>query len=809
MAIYYIDLNGGNDANDGLSFANRKKTFDGLISDNDNNSDQDIQGDEFRVMGMPIVNTGVNATWTKGGWSNHDANGNTISNITINDATAGTPISISTNNAHGFVTGDIVWVYNVRGIPAANGTWIVTVTGTNTFTLNNSSGTGTYVSSSDSCSKVTHKGIKVNTGCKRIAFCSGTSQTDDNTYNTSNNLYGVASSNVTVERANPYLGVQDIEIEWSNSFTTGKAWYYTLPETLDLSAFQRISFRYRASNQTADAQTSHISIKLCTDTIGDVVAHTMSIPGFKDNSGNFPIVHDFGTNLNSAIKSVALYVDSDVGQERVRLRNIIAVKDANDGVSHCDVIGKNTTAEPVWWQCQYIQEDHMLFGKPTGTSTSDFENIRHDGIATYAGTGETVALHKLTPYNYYENGQDYNQTNYNKLIVKIRYNSKTSADQTKLLGGWDQTNMTTQDSVTWVNMGSDEDTLISTRAGNNNTGRILIDRFGQCQGIRLIEITGFYNTLKNLYSAGTFQNVPIRIVNDYTRRGFVIDGVYQTMGNNGVHGMQISNAFGFVEDQAKFVFKNVHVYGTGSSRWDEFPPNNVVFENFYYNSVQMPFRGGDQDQGRIDVKNLFASGWRYIIPYGSVRIHNSTIDGLLNEVYPWTVNNFGTTNIGEMSFRNYNGVANDHRIYLSHGTIKSETSVRHGTDGIAWKIQPLIEHSGDISFSALQNVDENPLAFTVAKIFVEANKLVTFTAYLRRTNTGLTLRVAARRDKMGNYLSIPSDAVANCTASADTWQEVTLTFTPTDSAEITIDCEAFGGNSYTGYIDDISVTQAS
>ena len=807
MAIYYIDLNGGNDSNDGLSFANRKKTFDGLISENDNSSDQSIRGDEFRVMGMPIVNTGVNATWTKGGWSNHDANGGTIGNFSINGVTAGTPLSVSTDNAHGFVTGDIVWVYNVRGIPAANGTWIVTVTGTNTFTLNNSSGTGTYVANaSDNCMKVTHKGIKVNTGCKRIAFCSGTTQTNDNTYNNSNNLYGVASSNVTLTGTFSYNGIRDVQIQWSNSFTTGKAWYYTLPETLDLSAFQRISFSCRSTNGSSDAQISHVSIKLCTDTTGDVVAHTMSIPGFKIGNGSFPVVHDFGTNLNSAIKSVALYVDSDLGSERVRLRNIIAVKDANDGVSHCDVIGKNTTAEPVWWQCQYIQEDHMIFGTPATTS-GFFNSLDADGIATYTGIGQTVALHKLTPYNFYENGQDYNETNYNKLLIGIRYDSRTSVDETKILGGWDQTNMTTQDSVTWVNMGSNNDNFISS--SNNNVGRLLIDRFGKCQGSNLVNVRGFYNTLKNLYSTGTSQSTPIRIQNEKTRRGFIIDGVYQTMGNNGTHGISIQASGGanFVENEAKYVFKNVHIYGTGTSRMD-LMPLNAIFENFYYYSVQYPFQSSS-DQLRFDVKNLFASGWQYIVPYGSVRIHNSTIDGLLNEVFPWTINGSGDSSKGQMSFRNYNGVANDHRIYLSHGTIKSETSVRHGTDGIAWKIQPLREHSGNQSFSAVQNVDGNPLAFTVAKIFVEANKLVTFTAYLRRTNTGLTLRVAARRDKMGNYLSIPSDAVANCTASADTWQEVTLTFTPTDSAEITIDCEAFGGNSYTGYIDDISVTQAS
>ena len=39
-------------------------------------------------------------------------------------------------------------------------------------------------------------------------------------------------------------------------------------------------------------------------------------------------VHDFNTNLNSAIKSIALYVDTDVGAEDIRFFNIIALKDS-------------------------------------------------------------------------------------------------------------------------------------------------------------------------------------------------------------------------------------------------------------------------------------------------------------------------------------------------------------------------------------------------------------------------------------------------------------------------------------------------
>ena len=121
MATYYIDFNGGNDANDGLSFANRKKTFDGLISLNDDDSlQQGVIGDEFRVMGMPSVNTGVSATWTKGGYSNIEADGSSISAKTITGATATAPIEITASN-HGYTTGDIIWIYNVRGIYTANG----------------------------------------------------------------------------------------------------------------------------------------------------------------------------------------------------------------------------------------------------------------------------------------------------------------------------------------------------------------------------------------------------------------------------------------------------------------------------------------------------------------------------------------------------------------------------------------------------------------------------------------------------------------------------------------------------------------
>ena len=90
MAIKYIDFKNGNDANDGLSFANRVKSFSGLgMSNLENTVNQSIQGDEIRVMGMEPVNVG-NATWTKGGYNNFGSSGEAQYYDNSDGATAGT-----------------------------------------------------------------------------------------------------------------------------------------------------------------------------------------------------------------------------------------------------------------------------------------------------------------------------------------------------------------------------------------------------------------------------------------------------------------------------------------------------------------------------------------------------------------------------------------------------------------------------------------------------------------------------------------------------------------------------------------------
>lgn len=64
----------------------------------------------------------------------------------ITGATNASPIEITTDGDHGLETGNIVTISNVGGNTAANGTFQITKTATNKFTLNGSTGNASYTS---------------------------------------------------------------------------------------------------------------------------------------------------------------------------------------------------------------------------------------------------------------------------------------------------------------------------------------------------------------------------------------------------------------------------------------------------------------------------------------------------------------------------------------------------------------------------------------------------------------------------------------------------------------------------------------
>lgn len=65
---------------------------------------------------------------------------------TVTNATNASPIVITTSAAHLFASDDVVTIASVGGNTAANGTWVITVLSSTTFSLNGSTGSGAYTS---------------------------------------------------------------------------------------------------------------------------------------------------------------------------------------------------------------------------------------------------------------------------------------------------------------------------------------------------------------------------------------------------------------------------------------------------------------------------------------------------------------------------------------------------------------------------------------------------------------------------------------------------------------------------------------
>ena len=127
--------------------------------------------------------------------------------------------------------------------------------------------------------------------------------------------------------------------------------------------------------------------------------------------------------------------------------------------------------------------------------------------------------------------------------------------------------------------------------------------------------------------------------------------------------------------------------------------------------------------------------------------------------------------------------------------ISSATDERKTASGISWKIQP----------TSTNRSASWPIVLSLAKVACAADSLVTVKAWMRRSNTGLTMRLVC---KGGQIAGVDTDVVDAMTAAADTWAEQTITFTPTEVGVVEITAEAFGGTTFSGWVDDMTISQA-
>lgn len=579
-----------------------------------------------------------------------------------------------------------------------------------------------------------------------------------------------ASSNVTLtdDTSQYKMGANSLKVAVAVGFTTGKAAYrdFGAGNEKDLSGYQQISFWLR--NSAAIAAAGYVKIKLCSDASGDTPVNTFSLPAIPSTNSWVPITIDTGSALGNSIRSIAVYIDTDFGAVDLYLDDIIACKapSSADSLTLQSLISKNSAAQggnELWYPIQSING--------TTIKIDNYTNQLGNGGRGYTGTTETVAIYKRetikTTMVASGNVQAFQVNGQAGSLVAYEggYNtSTTTQDGETLYDGqnsksygvvWSSISYTKPN---WLGTVRYQYGFYGTGNGSSNNNPQNLRAIANEYGFHFVSSHKVY-----AWELGT-----LRANNNY-RTGIVLQGSLwkQTSGtylisHGAVYGPEGVSISGLSFNLANIISKNNAQYGV-----------NISASNTRVGSVET----ADNNSGSISLSNVVYN------PY----IGNLTYSEATPVFFSYDYEN--RLSVGKIA-----GV-DTFKTFIGIGTVLGETTVRHTASGYAWKFNPT--HSG-LSASW-------PLYMKIAEVAVNPNAQVTVKAWMRRSNTGLTLSLVCRG---GQIAGVANDVISSMTAGADTWEEVQIQFTPTEAGVVEIEVWAYGGTSYSGYVDDMTITQA-
>lgn len=785
MATYYIDFENGNDANDGTSFATRWKTIT-----NGATAARIAPGDEIRIMASPDPTSIGNATWTGGG--------RPVA-VSISSSTNATPIVITTSAAHGLVPGDYVSIANHSTNTNANGVWKVGTTPTSTtfqiLQIDGSNTTGNGVGgATGNITKVNNCIVKTATPLvQNIALCGGFAQKQP----------WIASTNVSYVRDTAFYkeGYSAGALSINATFTTGKAAYYTLPATLDLSGYQQVSFWVRLGSGTVGA-AGQTYVALCSDTIGNTVLHQCPVPALGTTGLWVPVTVNLGVSLSSSIRSVAFYVATDLGAQTFGLDNIIACKAASsaDSINLQSLVSKSDgTGDEAWYPIQSINYDViMLANGNSALSTSD-------AIRGYNGTSETVTTYKRETVKT-------DPAISTVTLVSAINDSGTAGNPITFSGGWNRTDMSTQTGRTWLDglNGNGRGLAANSSREFVNFDRLDFCRYNTAITVVLSSISNCVFT--SVYAAGNSVGIDLS-ANAHVNLTFT--SVWAN--NNGGTGFALTG-IGCIVADAKLISNN--------------SSSGFLFTASRFSTVGS-LTAGNNSNTTTDGNLRFVASLNCTV--GNATLTNSLIaSGAIV-----TANSFNCSINGGSSSGNNAGVFFGNSlspavIYLNNFTINEATEVsapggypagsvysnRHdNTDGNNWVFQTQLGTVNQqtavvdspattawrMSVTSTNASAAAPVELKLGTVVCAANSLVTVTARMRRNTTLMTMRLVCPG---GQISGVSSDVTSDMTAAADTWETVTITFTPTKPGGVDIYAYAFGTTTSLGYVCNLTASQA-
>lgn len=760
MATYYVDFINGNDANAGTSWGTAWATLT-----NGATTVRTTSADEVRVAKSPAPYGLGLAQWTQ-------ANTVTLPTaISISSSTNATPIVVTTSSNHGYVTGDVVRVYNHTTNTSANGIWIIEKTSDTTFKLLDD---GTGVSSA---------GVGIGGASGSVLLLSPrvitlSSATTKPVPDGSAARSSWTSANGSTVGSTVFNGTTSNNVKWGYNAPTitppavpstgTKYAYFTFPGgAVDLSAYNALSFFFR--NNVAAARAANTwTIALCSDTLGDT-----PIDGYKFTVPNEPAAQATwspftvakGASLGASVQSIAIYSGSVAptggANGAVCLCNVTAC--TSGGLSLTSLVSKNSSekggTEP-WYGVQGI------YGKIVGLDAYPNDSLYLTG-GWYWGTTENVATYARETI---------------KLTAVSSGNMQVFNNAGVYSGGWN-TSSGLQDGETFLD-------------GINSSGSVLVNSSHTFQ--RSISYLSAVRAGSGLV-AGTFgghRGLTVSYFRSISAgyAGLNVSGLYDSAFSN-CHSIGAPN-FGFLagSNGTNNLLFNDCVFintGTGSSGGTNF------FSLGKLRATNVIIGGGNtglslsNTQNALFVNCKFYAGGTAIVSQGF-----STSAQLVNCLISNTTETsmVASTSGLLLSSHNHDQTPGLHKIFAAGAQATTQTATRPAAVGTEWLT----------TISGTATDVYSPFRLPIAKIACAANKLVTVKLWFKKSHA---TNIAASLVCPGGQIAGIATDVSTAAPSDTNWNQVTLTFTPTENGVVQLEAWMwYVAATGTIIVDDISVS---
>ncbi len=629
--------------------------------------------------------------------------------------------------------------------------------------------------------------------------------------------------------------------------------YKNLGSTQDFSAHQQVSFWFRSSAAFDCTGAQNLTVRLCSDTAGVTVVDSLVMPKWNYTANSwYPIVIDKGSALGASIQSVS-YVTTNTTTQTFYFAEMFASPAA--GLTLQSLIEDN---ESSWYAIRSIRgaDVWLISGYTPTTSTGGQGNASYIDAA-WVGTTATFTTRKR------ETLKAFTSAGPAATVWCIINEAGIWSYPTKTINqysfGWN-TATNTRDGFTYadgLNQGTFMDMVsrtgwrienfVAVRWSNvilNNISGVEVNNFAlvACAGgLNLSAITSsstisdFNRSTEILFYTGCASGIAITFG---TGSGLVNDrftfSIGKFWGNNG------SIAVNNLTNSTITVSKIITGAGTTSAAIinSGAGSNNIITVTLTDGSKSFAAPLG---YGSTSALYTISEPSRYMLdtvtgaPIAFSQISNAIVDvGTYSGVGPLvsSITNGSSSNVVRC-VNNNSAMTGDAKWFSGQiSTANSYLNIHdYGGPGFAAVFVGTSNNSGNGQYGkfelqvgtvntpgskawaySLAGLSYSNMGYThslkLASVAAEANKLITVTCYVRKSTTEQTAGIRVPAVFLPGYTS---DITTSFSAGAGSWQQLTLTFTPT--ADCVFDLEAWvktttGLVSPLVYWDDLSITQA-